>query len=216
MAEDKNGVVVYASWIKKFEELEDDEAGRLIKHFFRYVNDLNPVAPDRTTKLMFIDIEDTLKRDLIKWEKRAERSRENGNKGGRPSNKENPKKPTETQQVILEPKKPVNVNVNVSVNADEIIQSIIKFFNFTETANFDKMRDSGIFVKLLIHTGQISNFIVQFEAYKKIKMANPKFTHSFKNFIGTAKEQFLDGAWNSENWVAKVTLPKSTRSDFVF
>jgi hypothetical protein len=33
-------------------ELEDDEAGRL-KHFFRYVNDLNPEYPDRTTKLMF-------------------------------------------------------------------------------------------------------------------------------------------------------------------
>jgi hypothetical protein len=51
-----------ADWIDKFEELEDDdEAGRLIKHFFRYVNDLNPEYPDRTTKLMFIDIKNTLK-----------------------------------------------------------------------------------------------------------------------------------------------------------
>jgi hypothetical protein len=56
MAENKKGVLVYADWIDKFEELEDDEAGRLIKHFFRYVNDLNPEYPDRTTKLMFIDI----------------------------------------------------------------------------------------------------------------------------------------------------------------
>jgi len=116
MAENKKSIVVYADWIDKFEELEDDEAGRLIKHFFRYVNDLNPEAPDRTTKLMFIDIEATLKRDLVKWEKRAERSRENGSKGGRPPISENPEKPKETQQDILEPRKPDSVSVSVSVN----------------------------------------------------------------------------------------------------
>lgn len=71
MAENKNKVIVYADWIHKFEELEDDEAGRLIKHFFRYINDLNPEAPDRTTKLMFIDIKNTLKRDLDKWEEKS-------------------------------------------------------------------------------------------------------------------------------------------------
>ena len=72
MAEGKNTVVVYRDWIDKFEELEDDEAGRLIKHFFRYINDLNPEAPDRITKLSFIDIEKSLKRDLIKWDKKVE------------------------------------------------------------------------------------------------------------------------------------------------
>lgn len=71
MAENKNKVIVYADWIHKFEELEDDEAGRLIKHFFRYINDLNPDPPDRTTKLMFIDIKNTLKRDLDKWEEKS-------------------------------------------------------------------------------------------------------------------------------------------------
>ena len=116
MAEGKKAIIVYSDWIDKFEELSDEEAGRLIKHFFRYVNDLNPVAPDRTTKLMFIDIENSLKRDLKKWEIRAERSRENGNKGGRPPKNENLEKPEETQQVILEPKKPDSVNVSVSVN----------------------------------------------------------------------------------------------------
>lgn len=71
MAENKKRVIVYADWIDKFEELEDDEAGKLIKHFFRYINDLNPEAPDRTTKLMFIDIKNTLKRDLDKWEEKS-------------------------------------------------------------------------------------------------------------------------------------------------
>jgi hypothetical protein len=125
MAEDKKTVVIYTDWIDKFEALDDVEAGRLIKHFFRYVNDLNPVAPDRITQLSFIDIEKTLKRDLVKWEKRAERSRLNGALGGRPPKQENLEKPKETKQVILEPKKPVNVNGNVSVNVnDNVIKPI--------------------------------------------------------------------------------------------
>lgn len=118
MAQDKKSIVVYADWIKKFETLDDDEAGRLIKHFFRYVNDLNPVAPDRITEISFIDIESCLKRDLVKWEKRAERSRENGKSGGRPPSQEKPK---ETQQVILKPEKPDSDNVNVSVNVNDVL-----------------------------------------------------------------------------------------------
>jgi len=75
MAENKNSILVYADWLNVFEELEDDEAGRLIKHFFRYVNDLNPEPPDRLTKIAFEPIKQSLKRDLDKWEtKKGERS----------------------------------------------------------------------------------------------------------------------------------------------
>lgn len=81
MAEGKKGVIVYADWIDKFEELEDDEAGRLIKHFFRYINDLNPEYPDRTTKLMFLDIQKSLKRDLDKWESEKKQRSDSGRMG---------------------------------------------------------------------------------------------------------------------------------------
>jgi len=65
MATDKKKVIVYADWILKFEVLDDPEAGRLIKHFFRYINDLNPEYPDRITELSFIDIQNTLKEPII-------------------------------------------------------------------------------------------------------------------------------------------------------
>ncbi len=122
MAEGKKGVIVYADWIKKFESLADDEAGRLIKHFFRYINDQNPKPEDRMTELMFIDIELTLKRDLKLWEKRAERSRENGKTGGRPvkETQENPEEPRITQQVISKPRKPDTVKDTVTVK-DNVI-----------------------------------------------------------------------------------------------
>ena len=133
MAENKKSIVVYSDWIKKFEALTDDEAGRLIKHFFRYVNDLNPIAPDRITELSFIDIESCLKRDLVKWEQRAERSRENGKLGGRPSLD----KPEKTQQVILKPKKPDNVIVNVNDNVNDIIIKPKKDTNKTKLTKVD-------------------------------------------------------------------------------
>ncbi len=125
MAEGKNKVIVYKDWIKKFEALKDAEAGKLIKHFFRYINDQNPVAPDRITELAFIDIEMTLKRDLKKWEIAAEKSRANGQLGGRPITKNNQEEPKITNQVIYEPRKPVNGIgiVNGSVN-DNVIFSI--------------------------------------------------------------------------------------------
>lgn len=105
MAEGKNKIIVYKDWIKKFEALKDAEAGKLIKHFFRYVNDLNPVAPDRVTELSFIDIEQTLKRDLKKWESFIDKQSENGKKGGRPKNPEEPIESQKTQALIEEPKK---------------------------------------------------------------------------------------------------------------
>ena len=109
MAKDKKSFVAYCDWLESFEELTDEEAGKLAKHLFRYVNDLNPEPPDKITKMCFIPIKQSLKRDLVKYEERADRARENGAKGGRP-------KTQKTQSVISEPKKPDSVNVSVNVN----------------------------------------------------------------------------------------------------
>lgn len=80
MAENKKSIIVYIEWINIFEELSDEEAGKLIKHLFRYVNDKNPEAPDRLTKLLFEPIKQTLKRDLVKYENKREKNRNNARK----------------------------------------------------------------------------------------------------------------------------------------
>ena len=121
MAKDKKSFVAYCDWLESFEELTDEEAGRLAKHLFRYVNDLNPEAPDKITKMCFIPIKQSLKRDLVKYEERADRARENGAKGGRP-------KTQKTQSVISEPKKPDSVNVSVNDNDISIGRDFDTFF----------------------------------------------------------------------------------------
>lgn len=132
MAKDKKSFVAYCDWLESFEELTDEEAGKLAKHLFRYVNDLNPEPPDKITKMCFIPIKQSLKRDLVKYEERADRARENGAKGGRP-------KTQKTQSVISEPKKPdsvsVSVNVNDSVNVKDdgikppSLEEVISYFD---------------------------------------------------------------------------------------
>jgi hypothetical protein len=81
MAQDKKAIIVYADWMELFESLSNEEAGNLIKHFFRYVNDLNPEFPDRITELSFIPIKQSLKRDLSKWETKIETRSINGRLG---------------------------------------------------------------------------------------------------------------------------------------
>jgi hypothetical protein len=89
MAKDKKSVIIYVDWIDTFEALQDDEAGKLIKHLFRYVNDLDPEPPDRLIGLMFEPLKATLKRDLKRYEKKCETNRVNGLLGGRPKSEEN-------------------------------------------------------------------------------------------------------------------------------
>ena len=126
MAEDKKGVLVYADWIEKFEDLEDDEAGRLIKHFFRYINDQNPEYPDRITKIAFTDIKNSLKRDLKKWEA-IKQKRSDAGKASAESKKA---KQLLTESTCVEfdeitlTKPTDNVNVSVSVNENVSVSDV--------------------------------------------------------------------------------------------
>ena len=113
MAEGKKSFVAYADWIETFDELSDEEAGRLVKHLFRYVNDLNPEGADKLTKMVFIPIKQSLKRDLKKYETYIHKQKANGKKGGRPKN---PTLLEKTQPFILKPKKADSVSVSVNVS----------------------------------------------------------------------------------------------------
>jgi len=72
---------MYADQKPIFETLTDEEAGRLAKHLFRYVNDENPTS-DRLIELVFEPIKQQLKRDLKSWEKTSEKRSGIGREGG--------------------------------------------------------------------------------------------------------------------------------------
>lgn len=115
MADNKKSFVLYADQKGLFEKLSNEQAGKLIKHIYRYVNDENPELPEQdfVIEIAFEPIKLQLKRDLKKWESYLKKQRENGAKGGRPSQ---PKETQKTQPFSEDPKKPDNVNDNVTVN----------------------------------------------------------------------------------------------------
>jgi len=134
---DKKGFMLYADQRGVFNKLSNEQAGDLIKHIFSYVNDENPKG-DFVTELAFESIKQQLKRDLVKWNDRAERSRFNGQSGGRPRNPEKPRKTQKTQRVISKPRKPDNVNVNVNDNVNDNVnkEKGLPFKNFWDS--YDK------------------------------------------------------------------------------
>jgi hypothetical protein len=185
MAEGKKKVIVYTDWISQFNDLTDEEAGRLIKHFFRYVNDLNPES-DRLTELLFNPIKATLKRDLESWQNKQKINRENGAKGGRPKTQINPNNPLGFSETQNNPKKGVKDSVSVSVN-DSVIDKDIKKDN------------KGVpppFVDFIFHCRE------------KAKQMNLVID---EDLIRTKFDAWLEGGWkdmngkNILNWKAKIS-----------
>jgi len=120
MATDKKSFLLYAEWIESFEDLTNEEAGKLIKHILAYVNDEDPELDDRLLKAVFIPMKQQLKRDLEKWELIRQKRSESGKKGGRPKKAKKANASFEKQKKQSKAKKAVDVdvNANVDVNVD--------------------------------------------------------------------------------------------------
>lgn len=153
MAENKKSFIAYCDWQETFEELSDEEAGKLVKHLFNYVNDKNPEASDKLTKMCFIPIKQSLKRDLKKYEKYVDKQRVNGAKGGRPKK---PKKTEKTQAFFEKPKKADSVSVSVNVN-DSVSDTINRRKEKTKKEKIDGFLNWFNLQKKK-HTGTIGKF----------------------------------------------------------
>lgn len=117
MAAGKNAVIVYKDWISTFDKMSDEEAGRLIKHFFKYINDMSPQAPDRVTELLFEPIKQTLKRDLVAWEEKKGNRANAGRLGGLAKARNAIAKPSNATNIVAN--LPVSVSVSVSDKEEE-------------------------------------------------------------------------------------------------
>jgi hypothetical protein len=123
MAKDKKSFVLYCDQQGVFNKLPDEIAGRLIKHIFAYVNDENPPCDDLLLSIAFEPIQQSLKRDLKKYEVYIDKQKENGAKGGRPKREEETQK---TQPFFQEPKKADSVSVSVSDSENESVKEEYK------------------------------------------------------------------------------------------
>ncbi len=77
MATDKKSVLLYCDIITTVEKLSNENAGLLLKHYLRYINDLNPDPPNDIVDLVFEPIKQNLKRDLKSWEAKCLKNSDN-------------------------------------------------------------------------------------------------------------------------------------------
>lgn len=125
MAKDKKSFVIYCDLIDAIDHLTTLEKGELFVHLLDYVNDKNPVMENRMLMGTWKHIEQSLKRDLVKYESRADRSRENGKLGGRPKNLD---KPSGLNKNPDEPKEPVSVtDTDTVTDTDSVNEKDIKY-----------------------------------------------------------------------------------------
>lgn len=151
MAENKKSFVLYADYMESIEELSDDEAGKLLKHIFRYVNDLNPVCEDKLVKLTFIPIKNQLKRDLENWEIIKGKRSEAGKASAEAKRLAKLQEQTLTDSTSVESVEQNSTNSTVNVNDivteyvtvtdnDILLEKETKVFKFDF---FKKMKDLG-------------------------------------------------------------------------
>ena len=133
MAENKKSFIIYTSWKLWLDGLSNEQKGIWLNWMMDYCNDLYPPYPqDQAIKIACMMAQDTLKRDLKKYEERVERM-----KSARNQNPNNNKEleintnRTNNKQILVSNQSNissdnVNVNVNDNVNDNEVNKLTIK------------------------------------------------------------------------------------------
>lgn len=189
MAEGKKSFVLYCDLMKNIDHLTTKEKGVLFNHILEYVNDLNPVLEDRVLLSVWKPIQTQLKRDLKKYEQRADRSRKNGKLGGRPKK---PKKPSgflNNLKNLTEPKKPDNVNDNVNVNDNDILKPFNDFIKEVKNGNHESTIQLW-YMQLGLKEGSLTKLLTvgfksQLLTDNKIHKNTAELKRHFKNWLNT-------------------------------
>jgi hypothetical protein len=201
--EGKKTFLLYTDMIAVFEELSDEQAGQLIKHIMKYVNDKEPVLTDQLLKVAFAPIKNVLKKDLDVWKKTCERNKENGSKGGRP-----PK----TETVIEEPKKPSGLIGNPkNPNEPDKMKKI----------DYAKLNRSNNDIWLNIHEALKDKNYPALEANLKRLFSLQKYYLDLLNFQNIENAQLKDNMASVQNslndyekeWISEVAKRQGIYED---
>ena len=144
--------VFYKDWMKAIQGLPDDIRLDIYESVIEYATTGNIRGLKPMASIAFNFIKTTIDRDTEKYVSMAERNKENGKRGGRPRNPQEPRKPSGFSGNPQEPRKADNVSVSVSDNDNEEKERLSddnpkkKFVRPTlgQVADYCKGRNNGI------------------------------------------------------------------------
>lgn len=213
--EGKKSFVLYTDQREVFDELSDEDAGRLIKHIFSYVNDENPSTDDLLLKVAFLPIKTQLKRDLKIWDEKKLQRAEAGRKGGIA-------KSSNAKQSLANPSNATNDVANLAVNVNGNVNDIYKQtgseLKVDEESHNQIFRElwkstawiEGIAMKNKVTTKEVQNHLNEFREECILK-------EELKVSQKDAKEHFINwikrGNPINEKKVDAPAYPKSTLQD---
>jgi hypothetical protein len=214
--EGKKSFVLYADQREVFDELSNEDAGRLIKHIFSYVNDENPEASDQLLKIAFLPIKTQLKRDLKVWDAKKQQRSEAGRKGGLA-------KASNASEVLAKPSNATNdvanlaVNVNGNVNVNDNNNNKAKAF-FVADANLNE-KEYRLYFYNIIKEKQSSRDVLFMQNKIDLSLRNDLWSDFINNAIMETPQIENDNhAWNCFKRFVKENAKKyevKKQSDFI-
>jgi hypothetical protein len=211
MAKDKRAVIIYTDLIYTVDEMTDSEAGQFFKHFLAYVNDRNPVAPNRLIKLAFEPIRQQLKRDLAKYERTIEKRKQAGKASAEKRKQQNEQVPTHvesieqipthvevTKQALIEP---VDDEINTKKNPNNHRTQFGITFSDLEPIEYLKKHYQMFFENLIVGKNIPESWLQQFnnDARYKSHTSLSHFQNAFRQHI----KNYSNGAHKPNNQQAK-------------
>ena len=187
MAENKKTFIFYSDWINLVREMDNEDAGELLKHLLSYVNDEDPTTDNKFVKMAFGHMKPMLKKDLDKWDKQLKKYSDMGKASAKKRSVKPKVTEVEPRLTQVEPTCTVNDNVNVYSNISFI----------------DKM---DLFKKKI---GEEDNVIWRDNVYRMHKIQQGKLFKVVEQFTihlaiqnnGEYKDNFAEFRRHCSNWI---------------
>ena len=196
----KENFLLKTSQISVFNELSDEDAGKLIKGIFEYVQS-KEVTLNGYLKVIFIPIKEEIDKNQERYEKQCEINKENGKKGGAPKGNQNAKKAktTENNRTVEKTTENnmthhnhnhnqlINNNINIKNKYYDNIELNNLFIEYLELRKNLKCKNTDRAITLLL------NELNKYDDAIKIEMINQSIMNSWKSVYplknGIAKKE---------------------------
>lgn len=96
------------------------------------------------------------------------------------------------------------LTLNMPPQLQKLENEMVQYFGFNKQGYEDKAPTIRQFLQTLWSNGNGEHFTRQWGAYVAYKQSSGTPLHSFARYIGNVAKNYTDGAWNAENWQAKL------------